>query len=181
VIEFLHKGGLLPCFLELIGTSSDYVIVMNGLHYMTKLFSMVRDENTNPIRKDQKSIERDLKALTAFFIDRPLFIKIHMIYKTFSEAEKPWPGAAFQELAKFYDLLNNCQECSKLKKHALKKDHYKNGIAHITSMFASPVDDSNIKTPPPPGPPIIKRSLTKATLKSSRDLMHRSGGTKERL
>lgn len=77
-----------------------------------------------------KSYEKDIKALASFFIDKNLFIKIHMVYKKVSAN---CSGAIFivffffffnnhflKELAQFYNLLYTSPSCSKLLNHTMK-------------------------------------------------------------
>jgi hypothetical protein len=142
-MENLQKSDTLSTYLELVGTGSDLPVIMHGLDCVSELFSMVSDEQSNPVRGDLKSVEKDTKILTEWFTKRRGFIKIHMVYRKFTEESREkehkypgvYPGRAFNALAEFYFTLNNEPECQKLKKDSLKGADYKEGIQHIVSMF----------------------------------------------
>jgi len=142
VLDYLVKANMLAPFLELVGTSSNTTIMLNGLHYITKLFCMVTTETRRisdnyPARPDKeglKTIEKDVKLLSKFFVDRSLFIKIHMIYK---KLIPNFAGAPFLELAQFYNVLNTNPQCAKLLKDTVKKSEYKMGLTRIAAMYVS--------------------------------------------
>jgi len=132
-MEQMTKHNLLTPFLELVGTSSTNVIIINGLNCISKLFCMLATEQKKARRKDIKTVEKDLKSLNAVFIERSLFIKIHMIYKKFIGQ---CPGAAFYALANFYNVLQVSPGCHKLMKDIHKKAEYKDGLTNISGMFS---------------------------------------------
>lgn len=89
-IEYLDKNQkILATFMDIIGTSSGNAVIINSLHYISKLFLLPSEEQkkiaagrvTIREERDVKSIEKDIKYLVNFFITRHQFIKIHMIYK----------------------------------------------------------------------------------------------------
>jgi len=144
VLDFLVKGNVLPPFLDLIGTSYNNVVISNALHYTTKLFlicvkeqrlqSEGRPPSRNTGEKDTglKSLEKDCSTLNKFWIDRRLFIKIHMIFKKLIPT---YAGTAFLELAHFYYQLASSAGFHKLYKDTVKKTEYKEGIVRMVSMF----------------------------------------------
>lgn len=90
MVDYLLKGNTLSHFFDLVGTGYHNIVVTNALHYVTKLFSMEATElarqakGRTPTRdikesvKDRglKSFEKDVKALSNFFVQRSLFIKV---------------------------------------------------------------------------------------------------------
>jgi len=78
VLDYLIKANTLAPFLQLVGTSSNNIIIFNGLHYITKIFMMLsteqklQQEGKPPTRTGEKdlglkSFEKDAKALNKFF------------------------------------------------------------------------------------------------------------------
>jgi len=158
VLEHLIKANMLAPFLELVGTSYNNIIVSNGLHFITKVFLMwateqrVQQEGKTPTRampgeKDlgMKSFEKDTKILNKFFVDRRLFIKVHMIYKKLIPT---YAGAPFLELANFYNQLVTSPCFHKLYKDTSKQAEYKIGIQRIQAMF-TPENEDAIPSPKP--------------------------------
>ncbi|EGG24744.1 hypothetical protein DFA_02988 [Cavenderia fasciculata] len=93
--------------------------------------STTSTDNSKKIKND-KVLEKDLKALNSLFINKRLFIKIHMIYKRYINTQ---PGLAFIELAKFYNIMYTSENCSKLFKDTIKKTEYKEGLEKIGTMY----------------------------------------------
>jgi len=149
LLEFWIKNNYLSPFLELVGTSSNNIIMINGLHFISKVFSMLTREQKKhlggkqPTRNEKealKSYEKDIKTFSSFFVHRSLFIKIHMIYKKLLPA---CSGAVFLELANFYHLLSTSPQCSKLLKDTSKKLEYRAGLTKIQMMFGSESSDQD--------------------------------------
>jgi len=138
----LIKINLLQPFLEIVGTSAGNGVIMNGLHYLSKLFSLSQIESkkneggkTNTRHElNVKSFEKDVKTLCKFFKERRLFIKIQMIYMRFQEPPT-YPGQLFQELARFYSIVAQNPTCQKLYKDVLKYPEYSAGIARVKQMY----------------------------------------------
>src|SRR5690349_19045318 len=109
----------------------DFIIFLWSIMYLNKqlftvslqLFRLAAAEQKRlqngkeATRDDIKSFDKDTKTLAAFFKERHHFIKIHMIYKRFQSS---YPGAVFQELAKFYNVMATEPNCQKLLKEAQK-------------------------------------------------------------
>jgi hypothetical protein len=76
-----------------------------------------RAKGLKPIREDPRTLEKDLKTLVTFYLERHAFIKVHMIYKQFGEEH---PGAKFHQLARFYRAIATCPSCAPILKFALK-------------------------------------------------------------
>ncbi len=97
-----------------------------------------------PSREDPRTLEKDLKALTTFYVNRHMFIKvciclyhipcgerkrfrlipcwlvtiqIHMIYMQFADE---YPGAKFHQLALFYHVIATTPACIKILKYCEK-------------------------------------------------------------
>jgi len=142
MLDYLVRQNLLSPFLELVGTSSNNVIMINGLRYITRVFSMVAREqrrvldgrsSVRPGEKEPlKSLEKDIKTFSSFFVHRSLFIKVHMIYKKLIPT---YSGAAFLELANFYHVLSTSPHCKKLLSDTAKKMEYKLGLNKINGMY----------------------------------------------
>jgi len=142
-LDILEKTKVLPQFLDIIGANSGPVIMVNSLYYTYKLFAMLFRE---PIRQmqakiparggDIKSLEKDIKMLSQFFVHAHLFIKIHMIYKRLIEKQ---PGSAFIQLSKLYHVIGTLPACKKLFKDIQRNPEYKDGLQKICNMFNYPV------------------------------------------
>lgn len=128
VLEYLLKQNTLGHFVELVGTSSAHAIMINGLHYIGKLFSMPVNQQRRLsegkyearqeiVKESFKTFEKDTKKLNSFFVEKSLFIKIHMIYKKIGSMQQ---GLTFLELAKFYHALSSIPQNSKLYKDTTK-------------------------------------------------------------
>ncbi|KYQ93311.1 hypothetical protein DLAC_05978 [Tieghemostelium lacteum] len=148
-MDTLIKDKILHGFLELVGIGTHTTVIINGLHYISKMFSIPMTvppvgADTKLIQKyknDNKIIEKDIKSLNQLFIEKIWFIKIHMIYKRYISTQ---PGLAFIELANFYHILNTNENCKKLHKDTVKKPEYKEGLLKIANMFKSdPQSDQN--------------------------------------
>jgi len=77
-------------------------------------------QGLKPLRDDPRTLEKDLRALTNFYIERHAFIKVHMIYKQFGHEH---PGAKFHQLALFYHAIATCSACAPILKLAAKVVH----------------------------------------------------------
>lgn len=139
-MDYLNKSNTINNFLELVATYSPNIVITNGIHAITKLFSMLAIEQRKPRRKDIKTIEKDIKILTNIFTDRRLFIKIHMIYKKFIAVT---PGSVFFAIGNFYNVLQTTNGCQKLLKNTLKSVDYKEGLDTIRNMYNPLADVSD--------------------------------------
>lgn len=70
-----------------------------------------------PLREDPRTLDKDLKLLVGFYLERTAFIKVHMIYKQFGDE---YPGAKFHQLAYFYNTIATCSACASILKFASK-------------------------------------------------------------
>jgi hypothetical protein len=73
-----------------------------------------------PLREDPRTLDKDLKLLVGFYLERTAFIKVHMIYKQFGDEH---PGAKFHQLAYFYNTIATCPACAPILKFASKVRH----------------------------------------------------------
>jgi len=158
VLEYLagkSSNNLLYPFLDLISTSYNGIVIMNGLRYIAKLFSMVfaeqkraqinKPSTRNELEKERyKSYEKDVKTLNQVFVHRSLFIKIHMIYRRLITT---CSGSAFLELANFYHMLTTSPFCRKFLKDTMKKSEYKQGLTSMNLMFYPEGMDFDPKSP----------------------------------
>eukprot|EP01132_Coremiostelium_polycephalum_P004149 gene4149-5190_t len=137
-IEFLEKNKYLNQLMDIISLNAGNVVLTNALHYLTKLFSLVLYENRRATlwkgtcASDTKHTEKDVKTLRDFFIDRHLFIKIHIIYKNFVEN---YPGISFIQLANLYQAISSLPICQKLLKDTIKNPDYKEEINTVAKWF----------------------------------------------
>jgi len=138
IIEELINNKTLGQFLDLIVASASNTVIANGLHYLSKLFrlaSKTERERSQQKEYEVKSIEKDVKTLVTFLIQRHQFIKIHMTYKKIVSSSTQ--GIAFKELANFYHILSTKPLCQKLLKEIKKYPEYKEGLKKLSSMFHS--------------------------------------------
>jgi len=99
----------------------------------------------NELEKDRfKSYEKDVKILNQVFVNRSLFIKIHMIYRRLITTSS---GSAFLELANFYHMLTTSPYCRKFLKDTMKKAEYKQGLTLMNMMFYPEGMDFDPKSP----------------------------------
>lgn len=154
-IEEYIKNKYLVQFLDLAVNVSNNsgIVITNGLHYLKKLFQLCEKANKGgtPFRNDPKSVEKDVKMLVSFFIEKHHFIKLHIMYKRFTQT---YPGGPFRvlffsffsfffnlafffkkELASFYKTIVNDPSCEKLLKDAFKNNEYKEGLLFINNLF----------------------------------------------
>jgi len=169
VLDHLIKINLLQPFLEIVGTSAGNGVIMNGLHYLSKLFSLnieeaKRMEGGKPNSRNEatvKTFEKDVKTICKFFKERRLFIKIQMIYMRFQEPPS-FPGQLFQELAHFYHTVAYTPTCQKLYKDINKYPEYREGIAKVKQMY-TPNQVFNL-----PPAAVITRSASSGSISSSK-------------
>eukprot|EP01133_Synstelium_polycarpum_P002516 gene2516-2875_t len=141
-IEYLEKNKYLAQFVDIINTNAGGVVLSNSLHYITKLFSLVLYENRRSNlwkgspRPDPKHTEKDVKTLRDFFIERHMFIKVHMVYRRYMES---FPGRPFIQLCNLYQAISTLTICLKLYKDTTKTLDYKEGFLKISKWFK---DDS---------------------------------------
>ncbi|KAF2073733.1 hypothetical protein CYY_004966 [Polysphondylium violaceum] len=146
-LEYLEKNKFLNQFMDIISLNAGNIVLTNALYYLTKLFALVTYETKKNQLKQQlgssalglggvnidvKYTEKDVKNLLSFFVERHLFIKIHMIYKRFSES-KTYPG--FVQLANLYQTISTLPICQKLLKDTIKNAEYKEGIVKVSKWF----------------------------------------------
>jgi len=181
-LDNMMKSNSLTPFFELVGTNSSSAVIINGLHAIGKLYLMYNDEQRRiqegkpPIRIDKEALklfEKDIKTLSKYFIDRSLFIKIHMIYKKLNPRIN---GAPFLELANFYHILCTIPSCSKLYKHTTKKTEYLTGIEEINKMYTGYPDLEEC----PPGIKTPRQKTMHIPAKASSMLSMLSPGTKHK-
>ncbi|GAM19331.1 hypothetical protein SAMD00019534_025060 [Acytostelium subglobosum LB1] len=142
-IEYLEKNKYLAHFIEIVSTNASQVVLTNALHYITKLFSLVMYEHRRATLwkvsfHDLKSNERDVKTLRDFFIDRHMFIKIHMVYRNYMEnklAGRPTDGRAYIQLFNLYQAISTLPICQKLLKDSAKNTDYKEGFNKVSKWF----------------------------------------------
>jgi len=158
VVDYLIKQNMLFTFMEIISPISGNVIIFNGLHYICKIFSMLENEYirtsqgfslTHLDSRDTRDIEKDMKHLNKFFTERRMFIKFHMIYKRFTEGHEDNlsfnVSPPFLELVKFYQAINECIGCEKLKRDILKQTEYQKGFVTVLDMVG---ENYIVKTKP---------------------------------
>ncbi|ELR20890.1 uncharacterized protein ACA1_278310 [Acanthamoeba castellanii str. Neff] len=85
-----------------------------------------------PLREDPRTLDKDLKLLVGFYLERTAFIKVHMIYKQFGDE---YPGAKFHQLAYFYNTIATCSACASILKFASKNEDYLQGVQKMKSFF----------------------------------------------
>lgn len=78
---------------------------------------MLASEQRKPIRKEIKTVEKDVKILTSIFTERRLFIKVHMLYRRDCAT---MPGAVWFAVANFYNVIQTADGCKKLLKNTIK-------------------------------------------------------------
>lgn len=79
--------------------------------------SQRRAHGQKAIREDPRLLEKELKTLATFYLERHAFIKAHMIYKQFGDEHL---GAKFHQLAFFYHAIATCPACLPILKFAAK-------------------------------------------------------------
>jgi len=146
-LEYLEKNKFLNQVMDIISLNAGNIVLTNALYYLTKLFALVTYETKKNQLKQQlgtaalgmggvnidvKYTEKDVKNLLSFFVERHLFIKIHMIHKRFSES-KTYPG--FVQLANLYQTISTLPICQKLLKDTIKNAEYKEGIVKVSKWF----------------------------------------------
>jgi len=140
-LEGNQKQKPLAQFLDIIGTSAGTFVIVNGLRFVTKLFNLAVNEQkkitqgklTARGERDTKSLSKDVKLLSNFYIANHLFVKIHMIYKRIYSTNSI--GAPFQELVKFYYAIGTVPSCQKLLLALQKNTEYKEELQHILEMY----------------------------------------------
>ncbi|EGC39604.1 hypothetical protein DICPUDRAFT_93545 [Dictyostelium purpureum] len=149
-IEYLEKSKYLIAFIDIITLNAGNVVLTNSLHYLTKLFSLfqyetrknvIRPVGSNPI--DTKYVEKDVKSLVSFYVDRHLFIKFHMIYKKLIDSTDASDSKSndvdqrlLNVLITLYRVIAVVPSCQKLMKDSLKHSEYKNGIIQVSKWFS---------------------------------------------
>lgn len=160
----LEKNKILGQFLDILGANSGNIIMINSLYYTYKIFAMTLRE---PLRLAQgkaptrggggdaiKSMEKDIKMLSRFFVQAHLFIKVHMIYKRLIAT---LPGLAFVQLAKLYHAIGSVPACKTLVKDMQRNPEYRDGVTKICNMFDG-VATSALLSPLSPSPPSAPNS-----------------------
>ncbi|KAL6045759.1 U3 small nucleolar ribonucleoprotein MPP10 [Balamuthia mandrillaris] len=142
-LDYLIHKSLFSQFV--VSAASGNVVIENALHYYNKLFRMPGRESQRMaegracVRSGEKglrSFEKDVKHLSKFFMERRLFIGIHMIYKRLlTDSQSACPGAPFTELVHFYMTLNENPSCEKLRRDIAKDVEYNTGLVRIVEMF----------------------------------------------
>eukprot|EP01121_Diplochlamys_sp_Union-15-3_P004163 TRINITY_DN14155_c0_g1_i1.p1 TRINITY_DN14155_c0_g1~~TRINITY_DN14155_c0_g1_i1.p1 ORF type:complete len:211 (-),score=20.33 TRINITY_DN14155_c0_g1_i1:27-659(-) len=123
----LIEHRILPNYTDLIDISYGNETVRYGLQAISKIFSMKSGR-----KEDNKLIESDIKSLNNLFIEKRIFIRLHIIYKRLISE---YPAAALHELVNFYHILSSSPNCSKFYKDVLKTPEYKEGIQTLLSML----------------------------------------------
>lgn len=138
-VEVLIANKCLEQLLDCISTGADNSTIINGLHYLAKIFLLeVNDSRRKakglkvPLREDPRTLDKDLKLLVGFYLERTAFIKVHMIYKQFGDE---YPGAKFHQLAYFYNTIATCSACASILKFASKNEDYLQGVQKMKSFF----------------------------------------------
>ncbi|EFA80562.1 armadillo-like helical domain-containing protein [Heterostelium album PN500] len=86
---------------------------------------------------DAKHTEKDVKTLRDFFIERHMFIKVHMVYRKYMESNPA--GRSYIQLCNLYQAIFTLTICQKLFKDSAKNSDYKEGFTKISKWFR---DDS---------------------------------------
>ncbi|KAJ6234180.1 sca1 complex scaffold protein scaa [Anaeramoeba flamelloides] len=142
------KKKYLKIIMELINTNNHDTIISYGLDWISKIFVMDQVEKQRmslklkPLRntkKPLKSMEKDIKAFTDFFLDNSLFVKINMLYMKYKEN---YNGIVFINLAKLYQTIIFSGNCIKIKKKNIKKE-YGIGIIKMEELLTGFTNDNN--------------------------------------
>eukprot|EP01104_Vermistella_antarctica_P015524 TRINITY_DN5119_c0_g1_i2.p1 TRINITY_DN5119_c0_g1~~TRINITY_DN5119_c0_g1_i2.p1 ORF type:complete len:1054 (+),score=288.90 TRINITY_DN5119_c0_g1_i2:305-3466(+) len=145
VLEYLIASKLLALFTECIGVAHGNTVMVNCLHYFTKIFWLPTREQqflsergeTSRGEKDTKAIDKDVKLLTSIIASQATWVKVHMIYKRLTASSNGFPGGPFKELAALYRCVNTNPNCQSLFKQITKNPEYKDGLNRINKMFAT--------------------------------------------
>lgn len=137
ITESLTKRRFISCYFDHISVSGGNHAMRYSLHYLGKLFSLPPQDQKRGLQTKWK-VNLDLKALSNFFIQSHLFIKIHMMYKNLIDGRS---GAAFYELSNLYNLIATSPNCKKLYKEISKSDDFREGIRRVCLLSSTmPVD-----------------------------------------
>jgi hypothetical protein len=150
VLDLLIEKNVITNLMDSFSVVSGNAVIQNSLHYLAKMLmlhsaELARLEAGKPIKRygDKnalQTVEKDVKILCRYFIERRMFIKFQMICKRFVEnadTTQNFPGAAFVELVRFYRAINEGSGCSKLKKDITRNDEYYRSFESIMKLVGT--------------------------------------------
>jgi len=138
ILELMIENKSLTSLISLISVTSSNIVIENGLHYLTKLFEIT------PKRKS-KSVEKDIKTLALFYIDKKMYINLHLIVQKCDFSV--FPGKIFFEIVDFFDMLFQTPAAKKILKDILKNQDFKTGIDKVLTLlgYDSKIFEKNSK------------------------------------